>query len=248
MTARDNLVDYPPSGLVVAIQYWHGDEAAAMRLARLLADIEPIRRDDVTLMFVRRQDVEESEDLHRTYMHCAQKFLVSKMRTPLPGVGHPAGANALWAGTFQTLFEKWQGGTLRSHSVFFCEADGCPLRADWLDRLLDEHAKTIAAGKRVTGAEMNEGTRHVNGSLIAHLSLWGSQPSLHVTPQRQAWDLFHAAVLMAEARPTRYMLNLYGAGRWSPESLEVLAREAVWLSSSKDDSVVERAEKVLVSR
>lgn len=247
MTRTVNLSDYPPAGVVIALQYWHGDEAAAMRLARLMADVEPIRRQNVTLAFCRRQDCEPSDDLARTVEHVRPKFNTMVFRSPRPGVGHPAGPNALWSGTFATLAGKWAAGELQSHSAFFCEADGCPLRVDWLDLVLAEHEAAIRAGKRVTGAEMMD-VHHVNGSLVAHLSLWHDRPSIQSTPANWAWDLFHAAVLTAEARPTTWIKNLYGAGRWSPESLGVLARSTAWLSSSKDDSALGWAEQTLVSR
>ena len=45
----------------LALQYHAGDESSALRLARLLADIEPKKRTDVTLALVRRHDCELSD-------------------------------------------------------------------------------------------------------------------------------------------------------------------------------------------
>src|SRR3954463_2322290 len=39
-----NEVNYPPTGMAIALQFWDGDKEEALRLARLIADIEPVRR------------------------------------------------------------------------------------------------------------------------------------------------------------------------------------------------------------
>lgn len=242
-----NLVYAPPAGLVIALQYWAGDEAKALRLSRLLADLEPRRREDVVLCFFRRFDLPEDAALWDTRLHCGFKFGTMTARALREAVGHPDGCNAMWASGMEQFAEHWRAGELHAHSVFFMEADGVPLRADWLDKLLAEHERALEDGKRVTGALTNRGARHINGSLIAHLSLWHDRPSLHETPRGQAWDMFHAQVLTSEARPTPWMKNVYAAGRWSDESLVGMAKETAWLASSKDDSALAWAERTLVA-
>lgn len=226
-----------------------------MRLARLIADIEPKRRDDVSLFFCRRFDMEaESPALWDTWAHCARKFRVGKLRSRREGVGHPRGCNELWSGVMDQLADQWWAGNLGAHSVFTVESDGCPLRSDWLDIIIAEQRLAIEAGKRVTGAVSHwseqqrhgEG-RHINGSLVAHLSMWQDRPSLRRTPADQAWDLFHAAVLNAEARPTTWIKNVYGARAWSGLALEAMSKETAWLSSTKDDSAMTWAEEQLFS-
>jgi hypothetical protein len=146
------------------------------------------------------------------------------------------------------LSESWAAGTLCAQSVFTIEADGVPLRRDWLNRIIGAHRETLRCGKRITGALMEEGIRHINGSLLAHLSLWADRQSLRRCPPGHAWDLFHAEVLMAEARPTGWIKNLYGHGKWSADALRLLVRETAWLSSQKHDSALEWAERTLVAR
>jgi len=247
----ENWVPYPPLGLVVAIQYWREDEAPALRLARLLADIEPARREDVTIAFCRRFDTERSELLAETFGYCAAKFRVQILRSEREGTGHPDGCFGLWAGTMDQLAEQWSDGRTEACSVFTVEADGVPLCTDWLDRLRYEHGRALRVGKRVTGAFTEGGGEaarlpHINGSLIAHLSLWPDRPSLHRTPAGQAWDVFHAPALLAEAQPTPLIKNVYGARAWAPETLKAMAKETAWLSSCKDVSAFEWAEQTLV--
>lgn len=250
---QENYVPYPPLGLVIALQYWEGDEARAMRVARLLADIEPRRRHGIALAFCRRFDMPETDLLAQTMEHCAPKFAVTAIRSTRPGAGHPAGCNELWSGSMEALTELWAAGHMNAASVFFIEADGAPLTREWLGRLQREHQMALASGKRITGALMASGGEraripHVNGTLIAHLSIWPDRPSLHRTPADQAWDVFHSAVLSSEARPTTQIKNVYGARRWSAAALKAMAKETAWLSSTKDDSALEWAERTLVKR
>lgn len=245
---RENLVQAPPGGIVLAIQYYDQDEAKALRLARLLADLEVRRRADVTLCFFRRYDTPESAELFATRLHCGFKFGTTTMQARREATGHPDGPGAMWSSLMEQLAEAWRAGQIGAHSVFCMEADGVPLRADWLEKLLAEHERTLEEGKRVTGALTNHGYRHVNGGLLAHLSMWHDHPSLHETPSGQAWDLFHAQVLTSEARPTTWLKNAYGEGAWSDASLAVMAKETAYLLSSKDDSALTWAEQTLVAR
>ena len=104
----------PPAGLVVALQYWHGDRAAAMRLARLIAAIEPAPRRDVTIAFARRFDLPDlTADEHEAAEAVRARFPLITFRSRREGTGHPDGANALAAGTMQIAdrsgqrFGKW---------------------------------------------------------------------------------------------------------------------------------------------
>ena len=261
VTARENTVPPPPEGFVIALQFYAGDKDRALRLARLIANIEPEVRRDVALAVCPRFDIGDCDDIATTMFDdiATTMFDVMKKIPALlvesddpTGVGHPEGANGLWSFTFNALAEMWQAGRLNYGSVFFIEPDGCPLRRDWISVLLNEHRRTLEAGKRVTGAVMHQPdpTRspHVNGSLIAHLSLWADRPSLHRTPADQAWDLFHAPVLMAEVRETSLVRNIYGATEYTPPVLAALARQTAFLASTKDDSTIEWAESALVGR
>lgn len=248
-----NAVQYPPAGLVLAIQFFADDEARAMRLARLLADIEPTLRDDGTVLaFCRRNDLAVPSALaEQTMFYCSKKFPVMRLHAQRPGEGHPEGCNALAASVINQLADAWRAGRLRAPSVFLMEADGVPISADWLDRLRAEHQDALLHGKRVTGA-YTEGTvpiriPHINGSMIMHLSTWWDRMSIQQTPAAEAWDLFHAIPILQEAQPTGLIRNLYGSRDWSEGALSALARESAYLLNVKDDSALEWAERTLVA-
>ncbi len=246
----DNTVPVAREAFVIAIQYWSGDEARAMRVARLIADIEKEPRSDVLLAFCRRFDCDWSSLAERTATYVSHRLPVMMMQSDRRKAGHPDGANGLWAGTVELLANMWREGRSRP-SIFTVEHDGCPLSRDWINRLTAENIRATANGKRVTGCVMGprEGlVAHVNGTLMLHASMWFDRPSIQVTPDGDAWDIYHGSVFMAECQPTNLIRNIYGATDWTPGVLQALARDTVWLSSAKDDSAIEWAERELVTR
>lgn len=232
--------------MLVVLQYWKEDETRAMRLARVLANVENGRkRDGVTLVLARRGDCPESEDLAQTRAECAEVFRVMTLRSPRPEVGHPDGCFGLWAGAARRLYELWIGGAFpwqAGRTAFFCEADGAPIRRDWIDRIIHAHAASRAQGKRVTGAVMDEPMPHVNGNLIMDLSLVADYPSLMDCPSGVAWDLHAAPVLLQETRPSMVIRNEYNTRAWTASSLMPIGRESAWVHGFKDNSVLEYAQ------
>ncbi|MES2339330.1 MAG: hypothetical protein V4537_14645 [Pseudomonadota bacterium] len=234
---------------MVAIQYWRGDEGRALRLARALEAIEMRpRRDMVTVALCRRFDMPDpSPAAWAAREILGRKFGTLMIRSAREGVGHPAGANALWSGAFEKLAQLWETGGIQASSVMFVEADGCPLRPDWIDLVRREHDRGLARGCRMTGTLMND-VPHINGTLISSISVWRDRQSLHQTPDDQAWDVFHRHAIMQEAMVSPIVMNAYGAGRWSDEALIGASRQSAWLTSTKDDSAIEWAERVLPVR
>ena len=241
------MVPLGPQGMVIAIQYFHGDEQRCMRLARLLAAIEPKRRDDVTLAFCRRFDTPMTPLAWETFLYCGRKFGVCQIQSERRGVGHPCGANELWAGTMEKFAEGWPAGIPRRSAVFLIEHDGCPLRADWISMLLAEHARSVAAGYSITGPYMGF-LPHINGTLIMQVPWWIDHPSVHQTPPEEGWDIYHRETILADAYRTKLILNLHGSRKWKRDQLVPIAGEYAWMTSAKDDSVITWAEKSLVAK
>jgi hypothetical protein len=242
-----NTVPIGATGIVIAVQYWQGDETAALRLARLLADIEPRSRMDATVMLARRSDTPLSDDARRTAQHVSRKFPVMVVRSKREGTGHPAGANALAGGVLDHLAAMWTAGEMLRSSVFLVEADGCPLRRDWLDVLFDEHERTLEAGLAVTGPYMGF-VPHLNGTLAMEVPWWIDHPSIHVTPPDQGWDIFHRQTYLRAARRTKLILNIHHSKKWTDDQLTPLGAEHAWLTSVKDSSVIDWAEQALVAQ
>ncbi len=239
-----NLVPFQEPGLAVALQWWEGDREQACRLAHLLAEIETHYRADVTLVLCGRWDT-DAHDVAETVAYCNRKMRTFALTIPRRGAGHPAGSNALWAGTMDVLSRMWRDGDLEREDVFTIEADGCPLSTEWIDRLLGEHQLAKDRGKRVTGAFMPRPLEHINGSLVASLPWWIDTPSLNQTPEDQSWDVFHRMTILAAAMPSSEIRNIYGAVGWRAEQLGPLGKQASWLASTKDESAIAWAEETL---
>jgi hypothetical protein len=239
---------HPSTQLGIAIQFWSGDQAEALQLARFLADLEPIRRDDVVLIFARRFDVEMTDDLYAAELACGLKFPVTHVQSRRRLTGHPDGCYGLWSGTAQACYDAYTAG-FPIENVFFAEAEGVPMRWDWIDYLKRAHQKNLEQGKRVTGAWEGTGRyheEHVNGSFCMHMSCWADHASLHRCAPGKAWDCFHGRVLLSELGPWQAIENLYGAHDVVSLSVfKTMARNRAWLSSVKDGSAWKCAQTLL---
>lgn len=226
--------------MIIALQYWAGDEAQALRLARLLADLEPEFREDVILFLARRSDCAVSHEATRTVAYCSKAFETRLLTNSRHEVGHPDGCFGLWAGTAIGLYQLLLNGIIpwtTCRDAFFCEADGAPVRTDWLDRLIEAHETTKLKGYRITGAKMDWPYAHVNGNMVMDLQLTADYPSLMECPPGVAWDLHHGPILMREARDGHAILNVCGSRNWAPEVLRCIGTQTAWLHGCKDESV-----------
>lgn len=236
--------------MIIALQYWAGDEAQALALARLLADLEDERRDNTTLVLARRFDCPLSMEADRTADYCSDSFDVRFIRSSRTETGHPDGCFGLWAGAADALYHMLVAGILpwkTCRHALFIEADGAPVRRDWLDRIIEAHNVSLAQGHRVTGAMMDWPWPHVNGNMVMDLQLVADYPSLMECPSGVAWDLHHGTLLLREARDGHAILNVCGAKYWTPEVLKQVGTQTAWLHGCKDDSVFQYA-RTLVGR
>ncbi len=238
--------------LAVAIPYWAGDEPRAMELARLLADIETKRREDVVLVFMRDAQCPDSPLLDETARYCRPKFGgIVALVSGRVAHGHPAGSNAIWGGGMELLASERRAGRLRVSTVMLCESDGGPLCLNWINRIKAAHARTLASGKRITGAvaEFSKCGIHANGgNMVFQVPVWDDYPSLHDTPDWVPYDIYHKDVLLRECRPSNVIRNEYDSYGWSPASLACMGREEVaWLHGCRDRSVLEYVKRLVAS-
>ena len=246
-TERSIRAPHPSMPLVIALQFWAGDQSEALQLARFLADLEPVSRGDVLLAFCRRFDVPMTADLWAAGLYCGRKFPITHIRSEREATGHPDGCFGLWSGTAEVLYRNYCNGW-PYHSAFFVEAEGVPMRFDWIDYLKRAHQKNLQQGRHVTGAWEGPGTyheEHVNGSMLMHLSCWANYPSLHTCRPGAAWDCFHARVFLKELGPWQAIENMYGAHDVTLSVFKTVARNRAWLSSVKDASAWKCAQTLL---
>ncbi len=183
----------PGERIVVSLQYWEGDRDKALRLARLLAGVERMKRDDVIFLIVHRRDATAPDP--ETLQILREKFgTVHVVKGVRPGEGHPDGCNALWVDTVTTL------GMLAHHAkyAFTTEADVIPLRRDWINVLKAEAAEMEASGKIVSGFWTAQGHEdlnyrqweHINGNMLVHTNISRKVHKIYYVPPGWAWDIW----------------------------------------------------------
>ena len=228
-----------PDALILALQYCRHDERKALRLARLLADIETERRGDVVLALCRSSDCKLSAAAKRTAQYCHSKFpAILVIQSNRHGTGHPDGPNQQWISFMQSFCDERASGRIKAEHVFTFEPDCVPLSRDWIDRLTAEQHLTIEQGKRITAAVMrhtDHQVQHPNGNLVIHLPYFVDHPSLHNTPKDEAWDMHHRVTLLAATRPSTIIANRHESKGWTIQLLRNLATEAAWLHGFRDD-------------
>jgi hypothetical protein len=200
--------------LIIALQYWKGDQEQALRLARRLADIEDAPRTDVQIEFVLRFDAPEVDK--DTLAYVGKKFPVSMYRCKRREQHHPGGPN----GMVHDLFGEYWRRCLRVpgfkdnvDGIFLYEADNVPLHKKWLDQLLMHWKHARAEDKWIMGCWQDAGSPvgHINGNMFFVPDLFNRIRGLEGCPTQYAWDLFHAEKFQPHWYKCDRMANLYRA-------------------------------------
>lgn len=235
--------------LVLALQFCHKDAHKAEELADLISDLEPRRRDDVAVLLACTTEDHADAFLDRMRRRCEEKFAVGtcvvgpdteERRRHWGGVDRwTTGSSIIWKGVVEWLLAhlgpEWT-------TLFTVDGgDGVPTRRDWADVVMADHARTLAAGGRVTGM-VREGTWgrwHVNGNMVAERSFLADRlAQLRIPEDEDGWDGFNADVFLAEARDSSVVQcdwQLVGA---TADLFARVALESAWWHGSKDKYLV----------
>lgn len=228
-----------------------------MKLARLLADVELRRRSDVVMMLVRTEDAPGASVARDVLRYCSRSFAVedlvlrpdtADMRAAWSLQGRwPWGCNLLWAGAVRHFRDHMD--MLDSDDVVTLDGgDGVPVHADWIDRISRDHAKTVVAGRSVTGCVFPDsiGRWHVNGNLVLRRSLLRCRPELLELPPldagtESAWDCYHRRILMGECRASSVIRADWKVFGVRSHHLEEVSRSSAWWHGPKDGNLVDLA-------
>lgn len=161
----------PSNKILLALQFWNGDRDAALRLAAFLADLEPKHSDLADFLFVARFDTPQDDN---TVAKVARKFNVHTYTSKGRGTGWPAGCNDLFFGTLGWFYFKAAAGQIPNYKAMFAfEADGIPMRKDWIAGLHEEwervntpKGRVCQAGAWLTNGPDAVGTGHINGNCL----------------------------------------------------------------------------------
>ena len=177
--------------LVIAMQYWNGDQAKIAELAGMMADFEPTFREDVDILFSGRWDA--SPMPQDVIDKIKQKFTVYENidTSGRQGNGWPAGCNELWHATMD-----WAYYTKLHEGVLTFEGDVVPMSPDWLDRILaawrNRPEGVLCVGNLIDCGHIE---KHINGVSIFHRD---TCVKLHMrtSPGNEGWDYFQRHKLL----------------------------------------------------
>lgn len=233
---------------LIAVQYWEGDKKKAMHLAKLIADIEPVHRDDVDFVFIARADCEHDQE---TVNHVLRKFNVRKLKCMARATGHPWGCWVLWFSLMEWFYHMRAANKLPSYDwVFPFEADCVPMTKTWINDLHEEFTRHQSM---LVGAEWLQGYHHLNGNMMVSADMqfikWLVMGvTMGGVPRQEPWDvyLFPKFSQWGVGFSDKF-LNAYATRTLSQEEYEKLQqRGLVWLHGVKDDSAAHWARESLV--
>lgn len=197
--------------LVLNLQFWENDKAQAMALARLMADLEPVKRDDVVFLFTARFDCAHDEE---TVSYVAQKFRVIKYTTKRKATGWPNGPNQMMGCSYEFCVEQYRFGKLPGiKGVMFMEADCVPLHKYWISMLIKEYDQS---GMQIMGAWLKRGdcgVEHINGNCIIGINFWRRNKSIFHPDEKGGWDATLAHILLPNGHPSRLIWSDYQLGQ-----------------------------------
>ena len=230
--------------LILALQFHEADKPQAMRLARLIADIEPERREDVLFVFVARWDCAMDPNVGA---YVCQKFNTDYAISISRLAGWPDGPNGMALTTLRYAARRCETSPLFAPNndwlgLLMIEPDCVPVHRDWLNILIAEWTRQRAAGKWLMGAWRNSGGPygHINGNCVTRPD-FATLVDLSV-PQGLAWDCAIAPQVKDHWEDTPLIANYFQSMNATEK---VLDDGAVLVHGFKDDSMYELARRTL---
>lgn len=225
---------------LICLQFFSDDKATAMRLARMLSDVEPAFRDDAEILFVARFDCEHD---HETIAYVGQKFPTNWITTHTRWTGWPSGPNAVALDTLQWV----AANRPEAAGVLMLEPDVVPTSPDWLNRLMDFWDEALMADKWVMGDWRPSGGEHghINGVCVVRPDFANLIPLRDIIGPDYAWDCCHSPYTRAHWHAKGIIRNCFQGRKASWADLvhgrDMLDTIPVLVHGFKDDSAYEIA-------
>lgn len=237
--------------MILGVQYCEADFDRSMKLAMLLADLEPSFRSNAILALVRDSSFTPDESRVKIVVeHCSSKFAVELVVLPQSDSGWPRGPNQQWLGMMEHFAVKARSGDPRYSSIFvFDGGDGVPLRKNWIDLLMIEHERTLQQGKLITGTIGIDNTNrfHINGNLVLETRIWDLLPELHTCPDHDSWDCYHFPTFTPHTSLSTIIRNDWRyQGEPTTEHLAALSLSSVWWHGCKSEILHDMTRSLLL--
>lgn len=152
----------PPTKILLALQFWEGDKKMAMKVARLIADLEPRHSEIADFIFFSRFDC--SHDME-TVGYVARKFNTYTEINRRRGTEWPHGPNSQWFGLMDYVYTVNVAKRFPVYkAILTFEADAVPLAPNWIGELSREWDRAQPA--KVVGAHQTSPGSHINGNAM----------------------------------------------------------------------------------
>lgn len=229
--------------LLISLLHWDGDKNQAMRLARLVADLEKEHNSRADFLFLNRFDCSLNLE---TVNYVSRKFNTLTIGNVFRRreKGWPSACNAAAFETFDFAFNRAQQH-YSYKAILLLEADACPLHPNWINDLL--WAADCAHPAKIMGHHLPNGPHgfdggHINGCCMVS----GDFDTLHFLSRKiggctssAGWDWVLAPRLQklgwADVPQIR---SWWRKPSCTPEEIDEVAKQGcALLHGVKDDSV-----------
>lgn len=241
--------------LVVALQFYTGDWYRAMKLAELMRSLESRRRRDVALLFVRTTELHAGRFIDEEIARCSEIFPTESVvlgpdtperRERWGSLSKwPVGCNVLWQGTVDHFLDRMDP---RWTSIFTVDGgDSAPVCRDWLDVLVEDHGRTLVAGKQVTGWVSRDGFGrwHANLNCVYERSFFAQYPEVREMPAGadtyEPIDMYRREAILSACRASSSIFSSWRTMGVGPAHFAKVAEKSAWWHGCKDGDFVEKA-------
>lgn len=200
---------------MLALQFYPGDQEAAMQLSDLISDMEPKLRKDVEVAVCPRDDVQKYiiEDVADNFKKSFERVHIIQTMRPRSR-GWPDACNDLWQSTMMQLAAMKQKNKTQADAVLTFEPDCVPGSIDWLDRLIIEWRRVSMRNKIAFGhlhQAAGKGKLHINGNMVIDILATRKFPELQTS--NREWDLSHGKLFCEHGVHSDLILNRYNDTR-----------------------------------
>lgn len=174
------------SKLLLALQFWERDKPTAMKVARLIADLEPEHSEKADFLFMARFDCAHDQD---TVKYVSRKFNVHTAIGRRRGTGWPQGCNDAWFSLIDFTYEQVAAKKFEAYkAILTFEADSCPIIPNWITKL---HEAWDKAKVNMLGVLCPHPVPHINGNLLLSAEesvLYTVSRKICGCPGHMGWD------------------------------------------------------------
>lgn len=236
--------------ILITFLFWKNDRAQAMKLARLLADLEPEHSTQADILFVSRFDCKHDVE---TEKYVARKFNIYSYTSTRRGVGWPLGCTSIFFGAIEWIYHKMAGGKIPQYkAVLILGADSVPLRRDWLAQMhmawdsANKVTEICAAGALIP----NPMRDHINGDccLLSGKLSFLKFLAVNIQDGKVGWDWALAPEFKKRGwADFSFVKSLWRCPTFTQEDWDRFVEVGVsWIHGVKDFSLLELSRKNLL--